>query len=180
MRLKDVKLEEVLEEITISYDAIGAYKERYAPGGESYTVDEDSPEFQEWLQEKVYNDFYDAVFDLQMLIDGGRVNIWREIVVPPSISIEDINYLGIYWSYDPDTAESHNAPSRTNKLSVLFAGEVLEEDVDWISTVVANIHPEFADEQEITLYPGVEVIINDILVDGESTGISATKIAQCI
>ena len=109
------------------------------------------------------------------LIHNGKVTLWRAMTVKSSwldhLEREG-KHLGIYWTWDPDAADTHWGDySKTSK--VLIEAEVPENGVDWEKTLIMNIEPFTGeDEKEITVFKGVPLKIISIEMDGELQDIS--------
>ena len=138
--------------------------------------DIDQEDFLNWLE-------YDLRYKLEELIrlyrneliQNGRVTVWRAMTVTSSwlAHLErEGKHLGIYWTWDPDAADTHWGDySKTSK--VLIEAEVPENGVDWEKTLITNIEPFTGDdEKEITLIKGVPLRILSIEMDGELQDIS--------
>jgi len=138
--------------------------------------DIDQEDFLNWLE-------YDLRYKLEELIrlyrneliQNGKVTVWRAMTVTSSwldhLEREG-KHLGIYWTWDPDAADTHWGDySKTSK--VLIEAEVPENGVDWEKTLITNIEPFTGDdEKEITLIKGVPLRILSIEMDGEPQDIS--------
>ena len=129
----------------------------------------DEEDFLNWLQ-------YDIKFRVEELINfykrevikNGRVKIWRRLTVKESWLdhlAKEGKHLGVYWSWDPDAADTHWGDF-SKKSTALIEAEVPENGVDWEETLVANIQPMIGDdEKEIQLYRGVPLKIVSIEID---------------
>jgi hypothetical protein len=138
--------------------------------------DIDQESFLNWLE-------YDLRYKLEELIrlyrneliQNGKVTVWRAMTVTSSwldhLEREG-KHLGIYWTWDPDAADTHWGDySKTSK--VLIEAEVPENGVDWEKTLITNVEPFTGDdEKEITLIKGVPLRILSIEMDGELQDIS--------
>ena len=133
-------------------------------------------DFLNWLE-------YDLRYKLEELvrhyrsevIQNGKAIIWRAMTVTSSW-IDHLEregkHLGIYWTWDPDSADTHwgdySKPSK-----VLIEAEVPENGVDWEKTLIMNIEPFTGDdEKEITLFKGVPLKILSVEIDGVLQNIS--------
>ena len=133
-------------------------------------------DFLNWLE-------YDLRYKLEELvrhyrsevIHNGKAIIWRAMTVTSSwldhLEREG-KHLGIYWTWDPDAADTHwgdySKPSK-----VLIEAEVPENGVDWEKTLIMNIEPFTGDdEKEITLFKGVPLKILSVEIDGVLQNIS--------
>lgn len=129
----------------------------------------DEEDFLNWLQ-------YDTKFKIEELVDfykrevikNGRVTVWRRITVKESWLdhlAKEGKHLGVYWSWDPDAADTHWGDF-SKKSTALIEAEVPENGVDWEETLVANIQPMMGDdEKEIKLHRGVPLKIISIEID---------------
>jgi hypothetical protein len=138
--------------------------------------DIDQEDFLNWLE-------YDLRYKLEELIrlyrneliQNGKVTVWRAMTVTSSwlTHLErEGKHLGIYWTWDPDAADTHWGDySKTSK--VLIEAEIPENGVDWETTLIMNIEPFTGDdEKEITLIKGVPLRILSIEMDGELQDVS--------
>lgn len=82
--------------------------------------------------------------------------------------------LGIYWSWNPDSAIEHWGFSDTKKTAIIES-EIEERYVDWKTTLELNMHPYYFEEMEIRLYKNTHLKINSIKLDGEQIDISSIK-----
>ena len=149
-------------------------EENYLQDLEDDEIDEE--DFLNWLQ-------YDIKFKLEDLVDfyrrevikNGRVTVWRKITVKESWMdhlAKEGKHLGVYWSWDPDAADTHwgdySKPSKA-----LIEAEVPENGVDWEGTLINNIEPFTGDdEKEIKLFKGVPLKILSVEIDGVLQNIS--------
>ncbi len=72
--------------------------------------------------------------------------------------------LGVWWSYQPEAAEAHWAPSDSGPAQDwLVIGEVAASDVDWLETLSAACEAPY--EREVTLKRGAPVRVIRIRSD---------------
>jgi hypothetical protein len=138
--------------------------------------DIDQEDFLNWLEYELRYKLEELIrLYRNELIQNGKVTVWRAMTVTSSwldhLEREG-KHLGIYWTWDPDAADTHwgdySKPSK-----VLIEAEVPENGVDWEKTLITNIEPFTGDdEKEITLIKGVPLRILSIEMDGELQDIS--------
>jgi hypothetical protein len=68
------------------------------------------------------------------------------------------NRLGIYWSWDPDSAEPHWGYDNL-KREIMIESKINEKYVNWIETLQQNINPNFEEEKEIRLFKNTPIKI---------------------
>lgn len=149
-------------------------EENYLQNLDDDEIDEE--DFLSWLQ-------YDIKFKLDELTDfyrreiikNGKVTVWRKITVKESWMdhlVKEGKHLGVYWSWDPDAADTHWGDF-SKKSVALIEAEVPENGVDWEETLVANIQPMMGeDEKEIKLHRGVPLKIISIEIDDKLVDLS--------
>jgi hypothetical protein len=138
--------------------------------------DIDQEDFLNWLEYELRYKLEELIrLYRNELIQNGKVTVWRAMTVTSSwldhLEREG-KHLGIYWTWDPDAADTHwgdySKPSK-----VLIEAEVPENGVDWEKTLITNIEPFTGDdEKEITLIKGVPLKILSVEMDGELQDIS--------
>ena len=138
--------------------------------------DIDQEDFLNWLEYELRYKLEELIrLYRNELIQNGKVTVWRAMTVTSSwldhLEREG-KHLGIYWTWDPDAADTHwgdySKPSK-----VLIEAEVPENGVDWEKTLITNVEPFTGDdEKEITLIKGVPLRILSIEMDGELQDIS--------
>ena len=94
----------------------------------------------------------------------GRIELWRELVVPrdwPERGVRE-RPIGVCWAFDEEGAEAHHgAAEGPDTLRVVVRGAVGLDGVDWVETAVLNAASEYTvgDEREIRLLPDARVEI---------------------
>ena len=172
--IRDMSFEDIPKEYAGIVDCYGLeqYLSYYAmeQGYDPYDypeeeINEDSPDFKEWLKRKIEDVYFDVEYNLYSVINlDNTVDIYRAMTVREDW-VEHLEqqgkHLGIYWSYDPDAIEAHwgrgDQPSE-----VYIHGKVPETSVDWESTFMLNMDPSLGEEKEIRLYDGVPIEILEI------------------
>jgi hypothetical protein len=75
--------------------------------------------------------------------------------------IEKFKGIGIYWAWDWEI-DFESLESTEGTYLVRLMGKINKDDVDWKETLLANTHPEFSLEREITLIEGSVIIIDEL------------------
>lgn len=118
-----------------------------------FTDPENAVDFEAFLsehtRERVGAAFDDLLNGLEM--DGGRVRIWRSIMVAPEWIETEIHErpLGVFWSFEKDAAECHWGDYSNGKIEIRLEGLVDPADVDWACSVYCNTR--FPEEKEVHL-----------------------------
>jgi hypothetical protein len=162
---------DLVEDVISKYEEylISQYKyENYLPDDDGDINQED---FSAWIEEDLKFKIEELIrFYKSEIIKGGRITVWRKITVSEDWMdhfSKEGKHLGIYWTWDPDAAETHWG-DYTKKSVALIEAEVPENGVDWNRTVRANIEPAIGDdEKEITLNKGVPLKIVSVEIDGK-------------
>jgi len=128
----------------------------------------------------VYNYLYDLAHKVCETIsnrfNAGSINIWRMITVPLNWNPEN-RPLGEYWSWDKNAADAHWGHNSGDVLTVLISGKVQLENINWESTITANIKMNVGDdEREITVIDQAPITILDIAVVAKSEHIDHQNI----
>lgn len=133
-----------------------------------------SEEFKIWLLKlfkEEYNRFLDEFLSKTEYLYGS-FEIYRVITVDNNW-IEHLKtqgkHLGIFWSWDEDTAEAHQG-DRNKPNEAHITCEIKDTDIDWIETLRLNTHPYNNEEKEIRLFKGTplkitKLLINNILIE---------------
>lgn len=156
-------------EMQDDYDLTPEEKEELMDADEDEILDTDR--FKNWLK-------YEAEYRIDEFIRmiGGYLNeddtitIWREMTVSDewiSKLPTSGNRLGMFWSYDKDSAEAHWGGGESKR--VLIQTSVKENYIDWNQTINANINLQLGEEEkEITLFKNTPIKIEALSVNGES------------
>jgi len=153
---------------------ISQYKyENYLPDEDE---DIDQEDFYAWVEEDLKFKIEELIrFYESEIIKGGRITVWRKITVSEDWMdhfSKEGKHLGIYWTWDPDAAETHWG-DYTKKSVALIEAEVSENGVDWKRTIRANIEPAIGDdEKEITLNKGIPLKIVSIEINDRPIDVS--------
>ena len=122
----------------------------------------DKRSFKKWLKEWAANRIDDALFEIENHYRGAfNLMVYRMIVAPQTWN-PYAQSLGIFWSWQEDTAEAHWGSFNHGMNKYLITGEVDRNHVDWASTLAANANPSTGIEKEITLLHGSPVKIVQI------------------
>jgi hypothetical protein len=137
----------------------------------------DNNEFNEYIQNILIEAFEDFQYNMYTLIKNNKIKIYREMTVDDNW----INHLkkqgkrlGIYWSWDYKSAESHWG-DYNKKNTVTIESEIYEKYIDWDKTIYMNIHPNYLEEREIRLFKNTPIIIKSITFNNEKIDISEIK-----
>jgi hypothetical protein len=144
-----------------------------------YDVDDediDRDDFLAWVEEDLKFKVDELIrFYKSEVIKNGRVSIWRKITVSDDWMdhfIKEGKHLGIYWTWDPDAAETHWG-DYSKKSTALIEATVPENGVDWEKTLRINVEPLIGDdEREITLSKGVPLQIVSVEINDKPVDIS--------
>ncbi len=138
-----------------------------------------SPEFYEFIEDKLRNEFQDAIDNLDNKIHykSGKLRLYRAITV-------DNNWLhhlktqgkrlGIYWSWDSNSADTHWGDASKPNVAVIEA-EIHEKYVNWKTTLEMNMNPSMSDEREVRLFKNTPIDIISITIDDKPVDISTLK-----
>ena len=88
------------------------------------------------------------------------MKVWRVATLPQGIASlrTEQNEIGIYWTWNIDSAEAMNGTGVDGENNWLLEGEIEEDAVDWFDTLTANLDPIHGDDEcEITLKTGAKV-----------------------
>ena len=97
--------------------------------------------------------------------------VWRALQVQrektPQETIQNItlNPVGIYWSYDEQSADCHWGKYEGETVRVTLKARITPGIVDWRSTMRLQLDPSLGDEEkEVRLIEGARLIITEITV----------------
>ena len=125
--------------------------------------------FKSWFKSWMDDCIDTAYYTLENHYHGAHeLTIYRVIMAPENWK-PDAQSLGIFWSWEESAAQAHWGSFSPGMKKYLIVGEVAKDHVDWASTLAANAHPDYEEEQEITLLAGSPVKILKILY-GEQLG----------
>ena len=192
--LSDVKMEEILTKDFRNNLLAGDYeiqsmvfqqcKENYI---ECDIDDEEEVEkvlntedFKEYMKYEAEYKFDEVINMISDQIKNDNIEIFRIITVGKNW-IKHLekqgNHLGIYWSFDEDTAEPHwgyNNPEK--QINALIKSSINQKYVDWFKTIRANLSLSTGEEEkEITLFKSTPLKISGISINGEEQDISKIK-----
>ena len=153
-------------------------------GAEDFYSDEDY-----WKPEMVEEDISDRAdnfisdFDNKANDDGNKLLIYRAITVADvgeflfhvanGEPLEGYDGLGVFWSWDKDSAQAHWGGSSGEE--VVIEAMVNVNDIDAKLTLELNLHPSLGeDEAEIRVKPGAPIEVLGVYVeqDGQTEYIS--------
>jgi len=137
---------------------------------------EELEEFKNWLEIEMEDKFDGAKLEIENLIEDGRITIWRMITVHKKWLdnfIKKGKHLGIFWSWEESAAEAHWSKE---DIEVLFQCTIDERQVEWVETIIANMHPSLGeDEKEIRLVKNTRLKLDKLTIANEEYDISKFK-----
>lgn len=98
--------------------------------------------------------------------------VYRKITVNENWfnNLKSGDNLGIYWTYDENSAESHWSKE---DIEVLLIAEIDSSNIDYKNTYLAHIIPYTGeDEKEIRLLKNTEINIKSIIIKDEEQDLS--------
>lgn len=169
--IKDDFLDEYISETGKDY--IDIYKNNYDVDDDTdyYDIIE-SEDFREFIRDELIQNFEEVKEELIDNIDisSGKIKIYRHM----KVDINWINHLlkkgkrlGIYWSWDEDSAFPHWGDINKPILAIIES-EIDERYVDWIETLKQNTDPRYKEEKEIRLFKNTPIKINNIILKDSS------------
>lgn len=146
---------------------------------DSDDVDEDDPEFKKYLEEWIAERFYDIKSDIQHVIKGNKIKIFREMTIPQG-KIEWLEHLankgkrlGIYWSFDISSAEAHWGQGGNQYLLI---SKINAKYVDWEDTILLNMSYDIGStENEIRLFKNTPIKLDAVYKNRKKQDISILK-----
>jgi hypothetical protein len=94
---------------------------------------------------------------------GTTMTVYRE-ELRPRADVRDPGTLGIYWCWHAGSAKAHYGQEmateihkKQNTITVCYEASVASKDIDWVSTVAANL--AMVDEKEITIRQNAKVTL---------------------
>lgn len=137
----------------------------------------ESEEYDDWFKYEMSYRCQETInmFNYDIII-GNELSIYRMIVVNDEWieNLKQGDSLGIYWSYEEDAAEPHwgynNAANH-----VLIEALVNVDDINWIKTIQANMHPSYTQEKEIYLDKNTPIKLISIKINGNNYNINKLK-----
>jgi hypothetical protein len=130
------------------------------------------PEFIEYIKQQLYDNYDKFCQDFEFetgWTDDKKLKIFREITVKDNY-IEHLKtsgkHLGKFWTYDEEFAEAYWGDFDKPHVALLTAC-VDEEHIDWIETIRKNVHPDYHEEREITLFRNTPIKLLNIYINKE-------------
>lgn len=110
---------------------------------------------------------------------SGRMTIFRAMKVSKEWikSLTKPNAkLGIFWAYEEDAAEAHWGDSHKGRTeTAVLQTSVTENQIDWIGTFEANLHPSIGEEErEIRLKEGEKIPLEALSVNNKEIKLNKT------
>jgi len=155
--LKTKKIE--INDYIKSCDNIESLSE-YLVDNNSYDIEDDYDELVDIILLEDHSLLIDTVYydEMTSWIHGDHL-IYREMTMSDQIeSIDDIKEsgVGIYWSYDKNSAEAYSGRDNGQNNIVLLTATVEAENVDWEQTLTKSLY-SLSNEREIELIEGTNV-----------------------
>lgn len=196
MRLKDYLTEMSMKQIDVSDIVTKKYVEaldtsdlegylydyKYQADIDDNELDDDdiidSPEFLEFVQSELETRFYEAKYDIERTTKNGYITIFRSMTVKPKWfeKLEKHKHLGIYWSWDKQSAEAHWGKFGSGHKTIKLVSKIKEKYVDWQDTFELNINPTIgSEEREIRLFKNTPIKLDAIYVESKEIDISNIK-----
>jgi len=114
--------------------------------------------------------------NLMKNIRGGKINLYRAIMLIGDLDNSLNTRLGMHWSYDKETAMSLRDQSGGHGEEYILEIEINEQYVNWDATIaLATIKVRSNYEREIRLYKNTPVKIINIYKDGKKIDITSIK-----
>ena len=142
---------------------------------------EESNDFKEWLiYELEYR--YEKLRDLFLsLIDNGYITLYRSMMVQEDylnkMEAGQIKRLGIFWTYDIESAEPHWGYDKDNRSKeIILEIKINEEYINWVETYRLGLEHEFMNEEkEMRLFKNTPIDIQNIIFDGKEVDLKDIK-----
>lgn len=130
-------------------------------------------EFDVYLKDETSNLIDEAQFEIgnNLKLKGQYCILYRELTAAPDWYKQDImqRNLGIYWSWDKDSAEPHLGMFEPGYITFLIVGITDIKNVDWVTTLTMNANPYYRDEREIRLFDGSPIRIYRLFKKNKET-----------
>lgn len=144
-------------------------------------ADDAEEEYGEWLDKHTSEIISNVVQWLatQFTMQNGKIILYRAITAPQDwVETGGLTKqgLGVFWSWDAQAAEAHWGEYTGDQNEYLLIGAVTPNEVDWVTTIVANGSYAYQDEREVRLKDNATVelidvhrIVNDVPWDIEGS-----------
>lgn len=181
--------DEILNKKTIDNymynDSVEGYLDYYIKQYNLEDEDEDkireSEGFKEYIKSILEDNLNDAKENIYDTFNfDGNLYIYRAITVDDNW----INHLktegkrlGIYWSWNPDSAETHWGNYKKPNIAIIEA-EINEKYVNWLETFNLNMDLSLGDENEIRLFKNTPLKIISITINDKEIDLSQFKNKQ--
>ena len=136
-------------------------------------------EFFKWFGNYMFDEYENVIDKLEDSIDqSGEITIYREMRVIDNWMehlIKQGKHLGIYWTWDENSAEAHWGKVK-NRNKALLVAKIKEEYVNWEETIKLNMELSLGDmEREIRLFKGTTIDLISVIINGEEQDLSTLK-----
>lgn len=127
----------------------------------------DEEDFRKWTKYELEYLADNFISDIKKLIKDRKLIIWRAMTVNKEWEsrLAQAKHLGIYWSWDSESAEPHWGYDSNSPFTVIMQATVDETSVNWDETIQMNINPGYTEEKEIRLVKGSKIQILSIKID---------------
>ena len=121
----------------------------HAPYGGKGPEDEDEL-IMAWCRDKV-QEVYHSIF--ARLIQGGKIEAWREVTAGPDWEPSHWTHPGVYWCWNKGYAEAywgdpHNHEGAGTHKFLIHAFLPVDH-IDWTQTLMMNANPDYEEEYEV-------------------------------
>jgi hypothetical protein len=127
------------------------------------------PEFYRYMESEFDNRFEDFIYDMKRIVinNNNKIPIYRVLTVNDKffshLETTNLPKLGIYWSWDENSAEAHWGDWKKPN-HILLQSEIDESMVNWKDTILLNINSMLGEnEKEIRLYENTPLKILGII-----------------
>lgn len=132
--------------------------------------------FIDYIYEILYDNYSNFSYSIETLMDSqGNLKIYRVMTDKKEWESHIRQYgkhLGVYWSWEKDGADDYNGKGGSK---ILLTAEINNKYIDWDSTYLANIHPNYYEEKEITLIKGTKIKLLNVNIDGRDIDMTPFK-----
>jgi hypothetical protein len=120
----------------------------------------------ETLQYFIEATIEEYIYDLEIYYENSNISIYREISCDDEYLYKlkegNVESLGIYWSFEEDTAEAHWAKAGHDR-KILFVASVNGKHIDVEGTLTSWLHPYTGkEERELRILEGSAVSLIEV------------------
>lgn len=126
---------------------------------------------EEIAKEQLVDSLYNILWQYEQFQDP--IRLFRKIRVKGESYEEIIKnirllHVGEFWSHDENAAEAHWGDFSNGTQEVTLYAEIPQTSVNWYNTLIKNIIPSYAEEQEIEINLGTQVPIQGIKIENDA------------